>query len=145
MKRRLRALDLFKDVRSFGGPDKGLGVLVVMSDVGLDGVNQLGNAMEDATANALSAEVPKESFDHIQPGSTGGGEVHLHTGMTLQPALHFGMLVGRIVIRYDMQRLLRRRFGIEQFQEAQPLAMRVAVHALADNATVQRIKGGEQS
>jgi hypothetical protein len=49
-----RPFDLFQDSKSLGGPDEGFRVLIVRSDVGFDGVNQLGSAMEEAPANALT-------------------------------------------------------------------------------------------
>ena len=40
----------------------------------------------------------EEALDHVEPRTAGRREVHVETGMTGQPLLHFGMLVGRVVI-----------------------------------------------
>jgi hypothetical protein len=52
MKGRAGALDLLQDVGCFGGPDEGLGMVVVVVDVVEDGRDQLLDIAEDSTAQA---------------------------------------------------------------------------------------------
>ena len=67
------ALDFFEDVGSGGGPDEGLGMLVVLSDVVLNGGDEFVDAAKNAAAQALDGEIAKESLDHVQPRRRGGG------------------------------------------------------------------------
>ena len=56
----------FQDVCRFGGPDEGLGVLVVSVDVFSDGDDQLFEVLEDAGPNAVLGDVAEEAFDHVE-------------------------------------------------------------------------------
>ncbi len=138
------AFHFFENVRGFGGPGEQLGVLIVARDIALDDGDELSNIVECSPAHTLYAQVAEEAFDHVQPRSAGRHEVHLHAWMAPQPALYFGVLMGRIVVGDHVQGQLRRRFGLQQFQKAQPLAMRVARLAHAEHLTVQDIQSGEQ-
>jgi hypothetical protein len=52
---------LFEDVGGFGGPDERLGVVVVLSKIGVDGDFEVFDASEYATANALAGVPPAVS------------------------------------------------------------------------------------
>ncbi len=67
-------------------------------DVSADGHDEFFQIAEDAAPKPILSEVAKETFHHVQPGRAGGSEVQMKARMPRQPALHFGMFVGGIVV-----------------------------------------------
>src|SRR5215210_2040923 len=65
--------------------------------------------------------------------------------MALQPSLDLGMLVGRIVIRDQVNLLALRGLSVNEPQELDPLLMTVSWHAGSDHRPVQSIECREQS
>ena len=63
-----------------------------------DGTVEFSDALEGAAADAVSGDLGEEALDHVEPGCRGRREVQTKTGMRLEPALHGGGLVSRIVI-----------------------------------------------
>ncbi len=59
--------DFLQDVASAPGPDERLGVGIVLSDVLIDGLDQLCHAGEYPIAQLLGGDAAKESLDHVQP------------------------------------------------------------------------------
>lgn len=51
-----------------------------------------------APAQWIMGELPEETLHPIEPGGAGGSEMHVKTGMTLEPTLHFGVRVSGVVI-----------------------------------------------
>jgi len=49
-------------------PGEGLYVPVVIGDVALDGVFQVGNGFEDAAPDTPSRDAGEKAFDRVQPG-----------------------------------------------------------------------------
>ena len=96
-----------------------------MIDIVVDGGDQFQNIAKDAAPEALYGQIPKEALNHVEPRSTGGGEMDMKAWMPLQPALHFGMFVGGIVVHDQMERFRFRRGVIDQSQETEPLLMPV--------------------
>lgn len=72
-------------------------------EVVVDGGNQLVDAGEAVSFESILGDVAKESFDHVEPGCAGGSEVHMESGVTLQPPLHRWVFVGRVVVGDQMQ------------------------------------------
>src|SRR5215469_12318812 len=99
MKRGASPFDLFQDVSGFGGPDEGLGAVIVMVEVVEDGCDQLLDTAKDPATQAIFGQVAEESFHHVQPGAACGREVHAEAGIASEPALDLGMLVGGVVVR----------------------------------------------
>ena len=69
------ALDFFEDVGCLGSPDEGLGLLVVMSEVVVDGGGQFADTAKRPATNPLIGEVAKEALHHVQPGCGNRGRV----------------------------------------------------------------------
>jgi len=69
-------------------------VIEVISDCG----DEFFDIAKDAAAQPVLRQIPKETLHHVQPGRTGGREVHVKTRETLDPALHAIMLVGAGVV-----------------------------------------------
>jgi len=116
----------------------------VVSDVFVDGGNQLRDAGEHAAAQPLGGDVAKEAFDHVQPRGRSGGEVHDESRMLFQPRLHGRMLVRGVVVGDQMQRLVLGRFAVDLLEELQPLGMAVARLALRDDLAIEHIECGKQ-
>ena len=91
-------LNLLQDVGSCGGPDKRLGVFVVLVNVIKEGGDQFLNATKHPAAQAGFGQIAKEAFHHVQPRATGGREVHVKARVATEPTLHFGMFVGRVIV-----------------------------------------------
>jgi hypothetical protein len=64
----LPAVDLVENVDGFGDPDERLGVVVVLGEVAVDGDLEVGDALEDATADAFAGDLGEEALDEIEPG-----------------------------------------------------------------------------
>ena len=81
-------------------------MLVVMIDIAVDGFDELDDISEHPAPKSVHGEIPKEAFHHIQPRRAGGSEVHMKSGMALQPALHFRVFMRGIVVSDQVQLLV---------------------------------------
>ncbi len=59
--------ELFEDRGRRYGPDEWLGILVVRLDVALDGVFEIGNGFEDASADFGTCDDREKSFNGVEP------------------------------------------------------------------------------
>lgn len=100
--------------------------------------------MEHAVLEASSGEFGKKALDRIQPRARSWREMKCPPRMPAQPAHHLGVLVGRIIVEDDMDRLFRRHLAFDGIEEFDELLMGVALHILADDAAIQHIQRGEQ-
>ena len=75
-----------------GGPDEGLGLLVVVGDEAVDGGLQIDDALEDTTLEAALGEDSEEALDSVEPAGGGRHEVERPTWMASQPSDHLGAL-----------------------------------------------------
>ena len=103
--RSLSAGDLFQDVICFGGPDEGLGILIVAVDVISDGYDELFEVLEGAAPDSVFGQVAEEALDHVEPRGRSGREVHMESLMASHPALHPFMFVRRVVVADDVDLL----------------------------------------
>ena len=139
------AADLFEDIGSFGGPDEGLGMVVVFGEVAVDGDLQVGHTPEDAASDALAGDLGEEAFDEIQPRRRGGREMQTEPGMLREPPLHVRMLVGGVVVDHQMQIEIRRGPLVDHGQKPDEFLVTMTGRAVADDRAVQHVEGGEQS
>ncbi len=70
-------VDLGQNLLDTGGPDKRLGVGVVLRHVIVDGAYQIGHARKAPATNALLAEFAKPAIGEIQPRRPGRGVVEM--------------------------------------------------------------------
>ena len=110
-------------------------------DIFVNGSNQILDAAKDTATDAFRREVAEESFDHVEPRTAGGSEVHVDARTSLQPALDFGVFVGSVVIRYEVNLLGVRIEFVNHLQESKPFLMAVPVVADADDSAVQGAQG----
>jgi len=96
-----------------------------MRDVFVNGGDQFGHAGEHAVAQSVGRDVTEEPLDHVQPRGGGWREVHVDTRVLGQPLLHDRMLVRRIVVGDEVQRLVLGRLAVDLAQELQPFSVGV--------------------
>ena len=68
-----------------------------------DGHDEFFQIAEYAAPEPILSQVEKEAFYHVEPRRAGGSEVQMKARMPCQPALHFGVLMGGVVIANQVQ------------------------------------------
>lgn len=139
-----RAAFAGEDVLRRFGPDEGLRLLVVKQQVVVDRVLEIVDALVAAPADAPVRDLGEEAFDQVHPRGAGGREVQLEPRMLLQPRLHLGRLVGRMVVQHQMHVARLQDGAVDAAQECQELLRPVARHAFADDHARFHIERGEQ-
>ena len=88
----------------FGGlaPDERLRLGVVQQQIVVDRVLEVVDAGVATATDALCGDLGEEAFDQVHPGRACRSEMQLEAGMLVQPGLHLGRLVGRIVVENQM-------------------------------------------
>ena len=105
----------------------------MVSDVPVNGVDQLRHAGEDAAAQPLGRDVAKEALDPVRPRGRSRREMHVNAWMLVQPVLHERMLVRRVVIGDQVQRFVLGRLALDLLEKLQPLGMAVTRLTLRDD------------
>lgn len=75
---------------------------MVLLDKLIDFRNQLFDTLKGSSPNGPLCNQVEPDLHLIEPRSIGGCIVNLVTGMSCQPALDLGMLMGGIVINHQM-------------------------------------------
>ena len=76
----------------------------MVADVVADRFDQVADAVERAAADSFPCDFSEPAFDLIQPGGTGGREVHVIARTLGQPLLYFRMFMGSVIIQHEMDR-----------------------------------------
>src|SRR5215472_12019532 len=102
--------------------------------------------MKSATADHSTGDESEEALHLIQPGATGGREVELEalTLFRFQPTLHFGALMGAVVVHDQMHLLSLRQLLLQVIQKADKLAAAMPLLAGTDDFSVQDVERGKQ-
>ena len=124
------AFYFFQDVGGSRGPDEWFRAFVVAVDVGADGHDEFFQIAEDATPKPILSQVAKEAFHHVEPGRAGGSEVQMKSRMPRQPALHFGMFMGGIVIADQVQLPVGGDSLVDEAEKLEPLLVPMALLAI---------------
>ena len=98
IQRAASSLDLLQDIGGAGRPDEGFGIFVVTVDVIADRHDEFFEIAKYTAPQSVLSEVAEEAFHHVEPRCTGRSEVHVEPWVALEPALHLGMLMGRVVV-----------------------------------------------
>ncbi len=96
-----------------------------MVDVIHDRCDQLADALEDATTNSSIGDVAEPAFDNVQPRTARRSEVYMKAFVSLEPRLHFRMLVRCVVVHDQVQVEIARCFPVNLLQKLQPLLVPV--------------------
>ncbi len=81
----------------------------MMIDVLGNGLLRVGNAWETSVLGAEVGNVAGKALDHVQSRCAGGCEVHDEERLLGPPGLDLGMLMGRVVVRDQVQQNWRKR------------------------------------
>jgi hypothetical protein len=127
-----------------GGPCEGSGIVVGLGEEAIDGGLKVDHALEDAALEPAFAELGEEALDGVDPTGRGRCEVEGPSRMTDKPGAHLGVLVGGVIVDDGMDDLSGRDLDLDGVQEADELLMPVALHATADDRSVQDVERGEQ-
>ena len=123
---------------------KGLGCVVVLGDVAVDGGLQVDERAEDPALEPPPGERREEALHGVEPGCAGRGEVEGPARVADEPGAHLGVLVGGVVVDHGVDHLAGRHGGLDLVEEADELLMPVALHVAADHRAVQHVERGEQ-
>src|ERR1700676_5378866 len=129
----------------FGGPLEGLRFAVALSEPGLDGSLEFGNALEYAAADLLAGDFGEQPFDEVDPRRRCWREVHLEARMFGEPGLHFLGLVGLVIVADRMHVEVVGYRPVDLFQEADELLGAVTRQALAGDPARLHLEWREKS
>jgi hypothetical protein len=68
-------------------PDKGLGVVVVVRNVVVDGGGEVGHTFEDKATNTLGDYFSEPAFNKVAPRRRGGNKMKVKAGVPDKPSL----------------------------------------------------------
>ena len=128
----------------FGGPGKGLRLLVVLFEEAIDGGLEIGDGSEHASFQSPLREYCEKSLDGVEPGRRSWGEVESPAGVAIKPLAYLGMFVRRIIIDDGMDRLSCRNLLLDGVEEADEFLMTMTLHVATDHRTVEHVERGEQ-
>src|SRR5258706_4455220 len=109
------------DVSRLTSPDERRRVLIPVVDEGLDVLHEGLDRVEGSPTNGLSGQDTEPRLHHVQPGSSGWGEVERDTRVRRQPSLNLRCLVGGRVVEDDMQ-VARPIAPTEDFEKSQEVS-----------------------
>ena len=141
----MTTIDLIKDLLNASGPDKGLRLFVVLSEIVFDRGDEFLDASEVGAAQALGGQFTKPTFHQVEPGGTGGSAMDVKTLVLSQPRSDVVMFMGTVIVDNQMHGQTARGFSIQLAQELQVLLMTVAGQALTNHRAVQHIEGGKKT
>src|SRR5215208_2554307 len=144
IQRLMPAVDGGDDLIGISGPDEGLGVMVGLVEIAVDGGLEVDDRSEDAALQAPLGESGEEGLDGVEPGARGRGEVEGKAGVAGEPGNHLRLLVGGVVVEDDVDDLAGRDLCLDGVEEANELLVPVALHAAADDGAVEDVECGEQ-
>ena len=101
----------------------------MFSDVTFNCFDERFDAVERSSANSLVGYLPKPSFYQIKPGAGGRCEMHMEVMVAFQPALHFRVLVRRVIVHDEVKIQFGRGFLVDRLQKLNPFLMSVSRHA----------------
>ena len=110
----------------------------------VDSGDQVLDAPEAVSANRLLGDEPKPSLDLIEPGRVGWRVVDLEAWPLPQPESYLGMLVGGVVVDYQMDIQAFWHSLIDAREELKKLLMTVACFALRQDGPGGDVKSGKE-
>src|SRR5260370_210474 len=110
----------------------------MVGEVFLDGGFEFGDAFEDAASDAFCSDAPEEALDLVEPRRRCWGEVHMKTGMSLEPRLNLGVLVRGVIVGNQMHIKPLGCVAIDHAQKFEPFLMAMSLQTQWDDDTVCR-------
>jgi hypothetical protein len=132
------------DFVGVGGPDEGLGLLIVLVEEPVDRGLKVCDGSEHTALEPSVGQDGKEAFYGIQPRSGRGRKVEGPSRMADEPFAHFGMLVGGVVVDDGVGRFSRGRLALDHIEEADKFLMPMRLHVASGHRAIEDVHRGEQ-
>jgi len=115
---------------------------IAVGDLCVNGCNQLRDTAKHLATNLFGRQVAKDTFNQLEPRSTGQGEVHVNTRVARQPRLNRGVFVHGVIVGDQMDGLALGDLAINQTKEPQPFLVPMArqVEMREPSATLRAAK-----
>ena len=126
------------------GPDEGFWIGVVVIDIELDGLDEIGDTCEGSASDAFSCDFSKPTLDKVKPRGTRWDKVQIEARMFLYPAFNAGMLMGCVIVNDEVQVEPRRGLTIYLAQEFEELFMAMAIETFSDNGSLKHVERCEK-
>ena len=126
------------------GPREDVGILIVIFQILLDSGDQLWRVPKDAATDALVGDFAKPPLYHVHPRTRSRDEAQMEPRMSPEPRFHARVLMGRVIVRNEMQVEFGRGLDVDLVEEADELLMPMARHAFADHLAVEHVEGRKQ-
>src|SRR3546814_18453603 len=97
-------------------PDEGAGILVMLLYKAVDGGLEIYDGMKDAVFQPAPCELGEKALDGIEPCARRREEVEGQKRMPGQPGADIRLLVGRIIVKDDVDGLVRGLLGLGRVQ-----------------------------
>ena len=97
-----------------------------------------------SAADLLLGQGSEPAFDLVDPGSGGGREMDLETGMAGKPVFHRGGLVSAVVVHDQMHIKIAWHVRVDGAQELEELGAAMAPMQLADHFAGGDVQRREQ-
>ena len=117
---------------------------IAVGDLCVNGCNQLRDTAKHLATNLFGRQVAKDTFNQLEPRSTGQGEVHVNTRVARQPRLNRGVFVHGVIVGDQMDGLALGDLAINQTKEPQPFLVPMARQAGGDKGACGDIEGGKE-
>ncbi len=137
--------DLGQDSVNLFGPNEWVRIRVVYSNELFNGGDKIRCAAERATSNTLAGDLPKPSFNKIEPRGRSRREAAMKAWMLFQPCLDPGVIVRAIVVQDHMDRQAFGSFTVNLPQKLPEFDVAMPRITRADDIPFQHIQRREQA
>jgi hypothetical protein len=100
-----------------GGPHIGFGVIVGLPEEAAGGGLEIDDRAEDPAFEA-PGQLGEEALYGIEPGGRGRCKMKDEARTPGEPGAHLGVLVGRVIIKNDVDHLAVRDVGLDRIEKA---------------------------
>jgi len=114
----------------------------VRLDVTFDGVFEIGDGFENATADFLAGDYREKLLDRIEPRRRSRREMERPTWVVRQLRQDFGMFVGGVFGGDGMNDFPGRRVPLDGIEEANEFLTPAGLHAALDDCPIKDIARG---
>src|SRR5665213_1926729 len=112
------ASDGSDDFVRIGGPDEGLGLLIVLFEETIDCGLKVGDRAKNAALEHALCEDGEEALDGVEPGRRGRREMKSPSRMPFEPPEDGGVLVRRVVVDDGVDRLSHSDLVLYEIEKA---------------------------
>ena len=138
------SVDLCHDLLDVGSPNKGPGLGVPALQECLNALFQVGHADKGPSSHRFVGQLCEPPLNLIEPTGTGWNEMQFKAAVSLEPGLHFGVLVRAVVVQHQVKIQLFCELPIQASEKLQKLLMPMMGKTLTDHFTFQDFQGREQ-